>query len=384
MPVRRRSARPVRALSALLLAASLALAGCGASDDSAKPGSAAARDEPAYAPADAGAGAAADEKSAGKEDAGGSGTDAERGRAGSAAATARTHVARTASLTVRVEDVPGARDAARSGVERAGGYVGDETTTRDREGRERTRMVLRVPADRYQAVLDELEDAGTLLERSAQAEDVTDQVVDVESRIASQRASVIRVRELMERATALDDVVLLEGELSSREAELEALLARQAALKDRTELATVTLSLTETQRAGDNGDDGDDGPGFTDALAGGWDAFVTALRWLAVVCGALLPFAVPVVVLMLLWHRVVRPWLRRRGAPRPAAPGATAVPEAPAAPGATPGTGGLPVAPPVAGDPGREEPGANPEEPAAPEKPGAPEEPGEGRAAPPA
>ncbi len=68
----------------------------------------------------------------------------------------------------------------------------------------------------------------------------------MESRIKSQRASVARVRELMDRADKLSDVVTLEGELSGRQAELEALLARQASLKDRTSLATITLSLSET------------------------------------------------------------------------------------------------------------------------------------------
>ena len=62
----------------------------------------------------------------------------------------------------------------------------------------------------------------TRLDRTAKAEDVTDQVVDVDSRIKSQRASVARVRELMDRATKLSDVVELEGELSNREADLEA------------------------------------------------------------------------------------------------------------------------------------------------------------------
>ncbi len=103
-----------------------------------------------------------------------------------------------------------------------------------------------MPTEKYDEVLTSLQGAGKLLDRTARAEDVTDQVVDVESRIRSQRASVARVRELMDRATRLSDVVALEGELSSREADLEALLARQASLKDRTSLATITLSLSET------------------------------------------------------------------------------------------------------------------------------------------
>ncbi|MET7326288.1 DUF4349 domain-containing protein, partial [Streptomyces sp. NPDC005549] len=244
---------------------------------------------------------------------------------------APAHLIRTVSLSVQVRDTSEALDAARTATENAGGYVGDESTTRDAEGHERTEVTLRVPVERYEDVLDELEGAGKLLRRDAKAEDVTDQVVDVDSRVKSQRASVARVRELMDRATKLSDVVSLEGELSTRQAELEALLARQAALKDRTSLATVTLSLSETPVKHEEKKKEDDDPGFMDALAGGWDAFVTMLRWVAVVLGAVLPFAAVAALLTLLWLRVVRRRLPRRPAPAPAP--APAAPRGEAAPG---------------------------------------------------
>ncbi|GGS44936.1 DUF4349 domain-containing protein [Streptomyces griseoviridis] len=301
----RRSVRPVPALAGLLLAAALALTGCGGADDSAGSGA-----DKAVSDAAGGQGAAGAGSGRGAEGAGG----AKGSGATAPAALAPEHVIRTASLTVRVAEVPKALAEARTAAEDAGGHVGRETTGRDEEGHERTEVVLRVPGGSYDEVLAALSGTGELLERSTKAEDVTDQVVDVESRIASQRASVARVRELMERAERLTDVVTLEGELSSRQAELESLLARQASLEDRTALATITLTLTETPPPADGGDDD---PGFTDALAGGWHAFVTMLRWLAVVLGAVLPFAAVAVLLVLGWTRLVRPRLPRRPVPAP-------------------------------------------------------------------
>ncbi|MFG3154706.1 DUF4349 domain-containing protein [Streptomyces sp. NPDC048219] len=320
------SPRAVPAAAAVLLAAALALTGCSAGGGSGDSGS--ASDAKAAAPASEARGAA------------GADADEERSKATAPPKAAASHIVRTASLTVQVEDVPEALERARATAEDAGGYVGDETTGRDGDGHERTRLVLRVPVGAYQDVLSELQGAGKLLERHAKAEDVTDQVVDVESRIASQRASVARVRELMDRATRLSDVVTLEGELSSRQAELEALLARQASLKDRTSLATITLSLSETPVRKEAAED--DGPGFTDALAGGWDAFVSMLRWVAVVFGAVLPFAAVAVLLVLLWLRVVRPRLPRRPDAPPVTTAVGPLPTARPVPGDTPagGTGG--------------------------------------------
>ncbi|MFJ8058901.1 DUF4349 domain-containing protein [Streptomyces sp. NPDC096142] len=303
------SVRPVQALAALLLASALALAGCsdGTSEKSSSAG-------------DAGGNAkAAAPDTARQEGAAGSGNA--RNTKAVPPLTASS-IIRTASLSVRVEDVPKALDEARTTTENAGGFVGDESTNRDGQGHERTRVVLRVPSDKYDGVLADLEGAGRLLRRTAKAQDVTDQVVDVESRIASQRASVARVRELMDRATRLSDVVELEGELSTRESDLEALLAQQASLKDRTGLATITLSLSQTPvaKAAVN----DDGPGFVDAVAGGWHVFLTLLRWIALSLGAVLPFAAVAASALFVWLRLVRP---RRAGTGPAATGAGALPE---------------------------------------------------------
>jgi hypothetical protein len=295
----RHSIRPVQALAGLLLASALTLAGCsgGANEKSSS---------------DSGAGAkAAAPDTAQQEGASGSGNA--RNTRATPKLTASS-IIRTASLSVRVKDVPKALDEARTTTENAGGFVGDETTTRDGQGHERTRVVLRVPTDKYDEVLADLEGAGKLLDRTAKAQDVTDQVVDVESRITSQRASVARVRELMDRATKLSDVVELEGELSTRESDLEALLAQQSSLKDRTGLATITLSLAQTPVA--KAAAKDDSPSFVDAVAGGWHVFVTMLRWVALALGAVLPFAAVAALALFVWLRLVRP---RRAATVPAA-----------------------------------------------------------------
>ncbi|MDN5382636.1 DUF4349 domain-containing protein [Streptomyces sp. LB8] len=342
-----RTVRPAPALAGLLLAAALALTGCSAGDS----------DEGRAGTAATGA-ARPDAREAAPGAAGG---DGDRSTASGTRATApprltAQHIIRTASLTVRVKDVPKALETARTAVENAGGYVGDETTTRDEAGRVRTRVVLRVPTDRYDEVLADLEGTGTLLDRTAKAQDVTDRVVDVESRIKSQRASVARVRALMERATRLSDVVALEGELSRREADLEALLAQQASLKDRTGMATITLSLSEAPapKAGND----DDQPGFTDALAGGWQTFVGVLRWISLAVGAVLPFAGAAALLAVVWRWIVRPRLPRRpaapaspaaAAPAPASPAAAAPAPASPAPAAPAPASPAPAGPASAG-----------------------------------
>ncbi|MEU0662143.1 DUF4349 domain-containing protein [Streptomyces lavendulocolor] len=298
-------------LAVVLLAASLALAGCGASDDDRAAGSEKAADGrpgPGYA-AD---GSGADGKASDGTGSDGTGSDAKTGPAATAAPEQRQrqHVIRTAVLSVEVADATAALAKARAVTEAAGGHVADETTERVDDDHVTSQIVLRVPQSAYDATLKELAGAGKLLSRKAAAEDVTDQVVDVESRIATQRASVARVRELMDRATKLSDVVTLEGQLSSRQADLEALLAKQAALKDRTALATITLHLNERERPAAEPED--DGPGFGDALSGGWNALVSTAKWAAIVLLAVAPWAAVLLVGYAGWRWLVRPRTARR------------------------------------------------------------------------
>lgn len=293
-----------RTLAVLLLAASLGLVGCGANDSTSGDAKPAALDAGKGA---AGSGYTADESAEWPAE------GAARDEASKPSAPpAATHIIRTAELGVEVKDAGKALANARAVAERAGGRVENETTERVDDTHVTSHVVLRVPQEQYGPVLTELAGAGKLLSRKADAKDVTDQVVDVESRIATQRASVARVRELMERATELSDVVTLEGQLSSRQAELESLLARQASLKDRTTLATITLTLTEAETPEVKEDDD---PGFLDALGGGWDALVATLRWIAVAIGAVAPFAALLGLLYAVWRWLVRPRLRVRTRP---------------------------------------------------------------------
>ncbi|MEU7202631.1 DUF4349 domain-containing protein [Streptomyces sp. NPDC045470] len=297
-----------RAAAAALLVASLGVAGCGAAGQQDKTGQASAeRRDTGAARGEQGMvgpkapGAA---ESAGGKAGTGSGT-------GKPAPVATAQIIRTASLTVEAEDVPEALAKARTAARGVGGYVGDESTDRDGEGRERSRVELRVPPEAYDGLLDRLSRLGTLKKRQVSAKDVTDQVVDTGSRIKTQQASVARVRALMDKATSIGDIVTLESELSRRQSELESLQARLKSLQEQTGMATVSLVLHEPDAAAD-----DEGTSFGDALSGGWDAFTAGVRRLLVAVGASLPFLAAGALVYVLWRvlrgRVVRGRLSRR------------------------------------------------------------------------
>jgi hypothetical protein len=201
-------------------------------------------------------------------------------------------VVRTGTMQVTVDDVDATLVDVRRLANDAGGFVADEQV-RARDAR--VDVTVRVPADRFDDVRGAIGELGDVAEQNVEARDVTAEVVDVESRITSLRASVVRVRGLLSQSGDVAQLALVEGELARREAELEALLGQQRVLRDQVDLATLTVHMSEDEEPAPS----DDTPGFADGLRRGWVAAVDGGRIALAVVGFVLPFAVPAALVAL-------------------------------------------------------------------------------------
>jgi hypothetical protein len=189
-------------------------------------------------------------------------------------------------------------------------------------------IVLRVPVAALDQAIDRVTAVGTVLSRTSSALDVTADLADVGSRVKTQRASVDRVRQLLAKASSLQDVVLLESELTRREADLEALQARQSSLADRAALSTLTVTLRTPQVADDTTEDS---PGFLSGLHRGWAAVIASTAVVLTILGALLPLLVVIALIGVpAWWFLRRRTARRRAtSAAPAAPPSSSSPTPP-------------------------------------------------------
>ncbi|MFN8030115.1 MAG: DUF4349 domain-containing protein [Dermatophilaceae bacterium] len=227
-----------------------------------------------------------------------------RGAAGDKAESSSVAVdaqklARTATLSLQVDDVGKATAQVRAINVAAAGYVLSEnigttgTETDERAGISPTTyaaLVISVPTDKLDATLDELQRIGTVLDRRSQTENVTGEYVDVQARVVTMKKSVARIQDLIDKTDDIDQLVKLERELSSRQAELEAIEARLQELDRSTSRSPITINLTTDPSLIDSALS-NPATGFTGGLKAGWKAFVGSLAALFTIVGAVLPFA---------------------------------------------------------------------------------------------
>jgi len=308
-------------IGSVLLGGGMFLAGCSAgsssnassssaassSDVGAKTAAGQAVPAPALAPV---ASAAAQNAPGGQ---GGTGTTARLAPASS--------IIYTAQLTVRADNVGSAAAQAVQIAEGVGGYVSSETASADPDHpSEATASVqLKIPVASYPTTLGQLASRlGTQLSLQQQAQDVTQQVADVNSQVISDEAAITQLRALLSHAGSVGDLLSVQNQINDEEASLESMQAQQRALSHETTYATVTLTLlgpkakplVHRPKAP---------PTLAGGLGAGWHALRVTVSWTLAFLGAIAPFAAIAAIAGYVIYRGRR-WLIRR---RPTAPSAS-------------------------------------------------------------
>ena len=226
-------------------------------------------------------------------------------------------IARTASVTVVVDDVKQAVQGLHDMATDLSGYVTTESVSLPEDTTTMTgyaSVQFSVPADDFDTALGRIDDVGQVTNLEITSEDVTDQVVDTDSRITTMRDSIARLQQLMQQSGSVSDIAAVEAELTQRQADLEALLALQASLQKRVEMSTITVSVRTSSTTSDEGG----GTTFGSSLRAGWNALGDAGHMVLIVLGALLPWlALAAIIGLPVW--LIR---RRRKAAAAAASGA--------------------------------------------------------------
>jgi hypothetical protein len=192
----------------------------------------------------------------------------------------------TGWLTVTVDDPVESATEVADVVGRAGGRVDSRSETPGTDTQQaRATLVVRIPAEDFDDVLAELRELGEVASVQLDASDVTQERQDLDARIDALQASVDRLLALLAGASDTADLIAIESELTTRQAELDSLTTQRDWLADQVDYSTLTVELLSEGVAPEAGPDD-----FWSGVAAGWDALVRFASGLLVVAGVLLPW----------------------------------------------------------------------------------------------
>jgi hypothetical protein len=158
-------------------------------------------------------------------------------------------VIRTATLAVVAKQFEGVRAAVEAIVSQANGFVDHLSITGDTSSARSLGATLRVPGNRMAAALEKLRQLGQVVEDTQGSEDVTDQLVDLDARLANARATEQRLADILRNRTGkLSDVLEVEREIARVRLDIERMDAEKANMNRRVSYATITLTVSEERK----------------------------------------------------------------------------------------------------------------------------------------
>ncbi|MCA9632242.1 MAG: DUF4349 domain-containing protein [Myxococcales bacterium] len=166
-------------------------------------------------------------------------------KSGEIAGVAERKVIRKAELELQVKSLSDAQRTATDVAKKHGGYVvSSERRGTDAARDQRLRVVLRVKADELDTALNELRaiKQGEASEHIS-SEDVTDEWIDLEARLKTQKALENQYLEILKGANKVEDLLAVQKQLSDVRTEIEKLESRKRFLDKSVSLSTITVDF---------------------------------------------------------------------------------------------------------------------------------------------
>lgn len=126
------------------------------------------------------------------------------------------------------------------------GYVSSSSVNKDTEtGAKSGSVVLRIPTKNFEKAVVEVEKLGVVTSKEVKGEDVTEEYVDLSSRLKNLTAEEEQYLSIMKRAYKITDMLAVEQQLERVRGEIERITGRMKYLRAMVEYSTLTVNLYE-------------------------------------------------------------------------------------------------------------------------------------------
>lgn len=222
-------------------------------------------------------------------------------------------IIRNGQITINVESVDSADTRLARIAATNNGYISNTSRFRSSGNAITGTTELRIPSERFDAVLAAIKGLGELEAESITTSDVTAEFIDLSARLKTQQELETRLLALLqERGAKLADIIEVESKLAQVRTEIESIQGRLRFMQQQVSYSTLAITMVEP---------GAVGVGSTETFGGRMErAFRMGIDGLVDVIGVLITAVLALLPLLAfgvgLYFLVLRPWFRRRRAKR--------------------------------------------------------------------
>ncbi|GAB4329863.1 MAG: hypothetical protein Kow0010_14530 [Dehalococcoidia bacterium] len=191
----------------------------------------------------------------------------------------------SATIDIEAEDVDSTYRSVAALAQELGGFVAQSDFSlramSDGERREFATVVIRVPSERYGSTLERIRrmDGVSVMGEEARTTEVTEEYVDLQSRLRNLEHTEARYLELLDEAKTVQDILAVSDRLDAVRLQIEQIEGRLQALDELVELASITVVIAPVPSAAAAGPDS--GPSsFGEAFQEGWEWSLERIEYL--------------------------------------------------------------------------------------------------------
>lgn len=175
-----------------------------------------------------------------------------------------------------------------------GGFVAGTNSTTNRDAVFGT-VTIRVPAGAFEKVVREIKKIGKVRSINVNSQDVSQEFVDLESRLRHLRAQEQVLLGIMAKTQTIADSIAVQNQLAQIQEQIEQITGRLNFLKNQTDLSTVQVTINES---GSTVPQPADKWGFRTSLSRAAHAFVDTVNGFVIVMGYILPPAIIILAVL--------------------------------------------------------------------------------------
>lgn len=207
-------------------------------------------------------------------------------------------IIKSADLQIEVSDVRKTAETIGNIASSKDGVVQSSSVTLGREDQYSGVVTIRIPSQRFDESLKEVQNLGKITSSSVSAQDVTEEYVDLDAQKTALTNQLSQYNRILGQAVNVSEILEVQREIERIQVELDRITGKMKYLDNRVSFSVITIRLSEPAQVVTS-----TGYSVASVISEGIAGFSGTVVWLVIVVMTLLPLIILGTVGYLLYRR---------------------------------------------------------------------------------